>query len=63
MGIEEEGVPDYWWAGIRAVESEAKVDMKGYATIEDLGDIDTALLEIIELQEELLIPDASEVAY
>lgn len=31
MGIEEEGVPDYWWAGIRAVESEAKVNLKNYA--------------------------------
>lgn len=36
MGIEEEGVPDYWWAGIRAVESEAKIDLKDYAKTEEV---------------------------
>lgn len=53
--IRDIGVPDYWWDGEQAQVLETqKVDF---------GDLDAALQEIIELQEELLVPDASEVSY
>ena len=49
--------------GIDYYTDGEKAELVDTVIEESVGDINTALQEIIALQEELLIPDASEVAY
>ena len=54
------------WFEVSMLETQ-KVDLSGFVTEEEMdktvGEINTALEEIIVLQEEILVPDGSEVKY
>ena len=48
---------------IRTADGDLQIDYNALANLPNIGDINSALEEIITLQEELLIPDGNEVAY